>query len=172
MNISIEPLTHKRLAQAFAVLSESFPDPKEKSWYEKWFTLSLDPEKNKKIYEASGTKLVKYYLAIDLEKDRVIGTTGIYSTNSLPSQTYGLGWFCVDKNYRDKKIGSQILDFTINEAKRLGGNKLELWTTDEPESEVARNIYLKRGFTVIKEEQDKEHNYKRIYMQLSLDNQI
>lgn len=52
--------------------------------------------------------------------------------------------FYLSEDYRGKGIGKKAIDFISKKAKELNVNALHLET--EPENEIAKNLYLARGF--------------------------
>lgn len=99
-----------------------------------------------------------------LDKDKVVGTTGLYQLETEGNDVYWLGWFCVDEKYRRSGIGRIIIDFTFEEERRLGGKVLKLWTTDHPLMEASGKFYKKLGFRVVKREKNPKTGFNTIYL--------
>jgi GNAT superfamily N-acetyltransferase len=57
--------------------------------------------------------LIKY-------KDKNIGICGLYSHKKNSVKELWLGWFGIHPNYRDKKIGSHVLNWMEQHAKKIG----------------------------------------------------
>lgn len=168
--IIIEPLSQRTLKGALEVLDKVFgSDPDDKKWYTRAFHASLGDKKYQSAYSGQRPKYLQYFVAMDKKNDRVVGTTGLYAyKKELDDNAFSTGWFSVDPIYRGKGIGKLLLEFTIKEAKRLKRTLLRLWTSDLPDTEVARTMYKKRGFVITGTEKEKGKNYTTIYMELKL----
>lgn len=61
----------------------------------------------------------KYWLVYD-EEDNIVAITGLYSDFDIEeTNSIWLGWFGVRPEYRRKKIGTEVLSYTIKEAYEL-----------------------------------------------------
>jgi len=98
------------------------------------------------------TDLLEYYVAVD-ENDHLCGTTGFYSNKEDEDVAIWLSWFCVDPEYRGRGIAKQLIEFSIEEAKRRGYKCFRLYTSDDPNEANAQFLYEKYGFKVTGEEQ-------------------
>ncbi len=60
----------------------------------------------------------KYWLVYD--ENNIVAITGLYSDFDITeTNSIWLGWFGVRPKYRKQKIGTEVLNFTINEAYKL-----------------------------------------------------
>ena len=60
----------------------------------------------------------KYWIVYD--EDDIVAITGLYSDFDITeTNSIWLGWFGVRPKYRRKKIGTEVLNYTINEAYKL-----------------------------------------------------
>lgn len=103
-----------------------------------------------------------FYVAFD--GNRIVGTIGVKSLLSKPSllskfkqykdgKDIGSIWRAyVDKKYRGKGLGKQLLDYAENFAKKAGYQKIYLHTSKTNPNAVA--FWQKRGFKIILEESD------------------
>lgn len=122
--IKIIPLEKKYLSQTIKLINHIFPDedtltedfPDISSMPSKELEASLDKNLNFKNY-----KSLKYFIALN-KKDEIVGITGLYSLKSDKQNHCWLGWFCVDKNYRNKGIGNLLLKYSIKKAKKKRKN--------------------------------------------------
>jgi len=87
--------------------------------------------------------------AVDQQTGRLVGTTGLYAYTRDAAETVWLAWFCVDPEMRRRGIGSRLLDFTIQEARRTGRQYLRLYTSDRPNEAAAQLLYESRGLEVV-----------------------
>ena len=88
-----------------------------------------------------------YWFATD-ENGRVIGMTGLYLNRKTEpgDETVWLGWFGVHPEYRRQGIGSALLEFTVNEAKRRGFKTMKIYTSTDENERQAHKLYESFGF--------------------------
>jgi len=110
-------------------------------------------------------RTIKYWVVI--EDSQVIGTVGMYEHVGDLDSFWG-GWMCVDPRYRRKGIGSKLLEFGIDLAKKAGKKYIRLYTSTDPNEAAAQILYDKRGFKEYKREPEPNTKYERIYKQLEL----
>ncbi|VVB78176.1 Acetyltransferase (GNAT) domain protein [uncultured archaeon] len=96
-----------------------------------------------------------------------MGITGLYELPEDEKEAYWLAWFCVDPEFRGKKLGSTLIDLMIKKAKE-GKTYLRLYTSSGPIEKTARALYEKRGFVTTKVEKGIDNGYDKIYMELKL----
>lgn len=89
---------------------------------------------------------VKYYLAY--LNNIPVGITGLYYYPGYENEMW-LAWFGVLKEYRNLKIGTKILKWSMNYALESGRNILRLYT-DIKENATAIILYKKLGFSGVK----------------------
>jgi len=112
---------------------------------------SLEAEKYEKFWIKFNLTYLHYWVA--LVGDAVVGTTGLYGLTKDIHEALWLSWFCVDPSYRKQSIGSQLLTFTEEEARRLGTKYLRLYTSTNPEEAVAQRLYDERNYVITGTEQ-------------------
>ncbi len=150
--MKIVPLSEKYLDQAIALCNENFPgDVLGENPPELGFRESLFKEDYKWAWEKYRIVRVEYYVLIS-EEDIVIGVTGIYENTSDPRVSW-LGWFCVEKQQREKGFGKSLLEFTIEKAREYKYKELRLYT-DPDESPEALSLYKKYDFVFLKKDID------------------
>ena len=88
--MKIIKLNKKYLQQAIDLTLKVFPDskPEDFDYPEKWLKYSLE---NQMPYVTS----LGYYTA--LEKEKVIGITGLYELPEDKKEANWLAWFCIDQ---------------------------------------------------------------------------
>ena len=91
------------------------------------------------------TKFDKTYWVAVNKEGIVVGVTGLYFDRNDKSVVW-LGWFGVHPKHRRQGIGSELLAFTIDEAKRRGYSLLKLYTSSDENEKAARQLYKKFGF--------------------------
>jgi len=96
------------------------------------------------IYSAPGCR---YLIARDMSRGgEIIGGAGIGPLHGL-SPTEGLGEvrdLVLEKSYRGRGLGTRVLKRCLDEARRLGYQRLYLETT--PQMENAQKLFLRFGF--------------------------
>lgn len=132
--IRIMPLSKDTLDKAISLIQNVFPykpDQKNAQWSFSDSLSSTSTDKN-------------YWVAVDKE-EHVIGATGLYLDRDDKSVVW-LGWFGVHPTHRRHGIGSELLSFTIAEAKRRGFSFLNLYTSSNENEKAAHHLYHKFGF--------------------------
>jgi len=167
--IIIQELNNKNVQEASRLADAIFiKDPIKPSVY---FEASLDDKKFHDVNKISSEDLfsLKYWVAVDDETKRIVGTTGLYEKIQDKDDAAWVDWYCVAPDVRGKKIGSTLLDFTIAEAKKKHKKFLRLYTSTLENESVAQIIYERKGFKIIKEMgYKKEKDYEIFYRQLDL----
>lgn len=162
----IEPLSPATLDQAINLRDKVFPGLSKLD--RETFSASLFKEQYQQWFLESTITQLNYWVAIDDESKKVIGTTGLYCETEDENEAYWLGWFCVEPEFRGQGIGAKLLDFSINTAKAAGKKYLRLYSWTNPDSATAQILYKKRGFRAIGEEEIPGSRFKIIYLELDL----
>ncbi|HLC63521.1 MAG TPA: GNAT family N-acetyltransferase [Candidatus Nanoarchaeia archaeon] len=163
--MKIQPLSEETLEEALVLLIKVFnPSQDGEDYPGIWFPASLHPERHKELFKKLGVKQLQYYVAV--EKGKVIGTTGYYTLKEDEKEAYWLAWFCVDKEYRGRGVGTSLLEFIIEKARKEKKRYLRLYTSDNPDEADAQKLYDKFGFKTTKTESVKHNRYKRQYKEL------
>jgi len=89
---------------------------------------------------------MEYWVAKDKSTLQIIGLTGIYTEIDDDEGDCWLGWFCVDKKYRDKKFGKILFAFSIEQAKIQEKKYLHIYTYNSKRYQKAIKLYQKSGF--------------------------
>lgn len=142
MDIQIHPLHLSILNSALVLRDAVFPDLGKHE--HETLHASLNPS-NYQVHQKLGITDLVYWTAIDRNSQNISGLVGLYAECDDPNAIW-LGWYCVDPHYRGYKIGSRLLSFAIEEAKKRGKNALHLYTTADEEYATARLQYEKIGF--------------------------
>ena len=108
-----------------------------------------------------------FWGAIDRQTGTLLGTTGLYQYTHDATEAVWLAWFCVAPEVRRRGIGSQLLDFSIEQAKRTGLQVLRLYTSDRPNEAAAQVLYESRGLKIAAKKWRPLHTI--IYRELRLD---
>ncbi|MFE1746617.1 GNAT family N-acetyltransferase [Coleofasciculus sp. H7-2] len=109
-----------------------------------------------------------YWVAVDDASQKVVETTGLYSSKDDKNEGLWLGWTCVDTAFRGQGIGRKLVDFAIEKAGSEGNKFLRLYTSNHPNQAIAQLLYDKRGFRIIGEEPFKGSRLKKIYREVEL----
>ena len=87
----------------------------------------------------------EYWIAED--DGKIIGGCGIYPTENLPDGCGELVKFYLKASYRGKGIGKQLMDISIESARKMGYKQLYLESL--PELGRAISLYERAGFKFI-----------------------
>lgn len=167
--MKIVPLSKKNLKEAVALVVRIFNSkPDDFDAPQKWFPASLSPttKKSKEIYKSYGTTYLKYYLG--LEDGKVIGTTGIYLIEEDQTDSAWVAYLCLDPAFRGKGYGAELLDFSMNLARKMGKKYMKLYTTYNLDIKKAMKLYEKRGFKITKIENHRNTNQEMVFMEAKL----
>jgi GNAT superfamily N-acetyltransferase len=139
----IEPLSYMTLKAAESLRDRIFENDLKK--IEKNLLLaSLDPKRYKRIYEKNGVLGLSYWVARDKISKQVIGLTGIYTEED--GETCWLGWFCIDEAYRGKNFGKKLLEFSIQQARKMEKKYLHIHTYNASRFKKAITLYERMFF--------------------------
>jgi len=167
--ITIEPLSKERLEKTTEMIIKIFNNkPEDVDWPGKWLPASLEPEKYKKDFDAIDCLFCNYWVAIDSKSNRVAGIIGIYSIKHDEEEACWIGWFCVAPEFRERKIGSKLLDFAIEKAKSMKKEYLRLYISNNPNEKKAKILYARRGFKLLGKKKLKGFREKQLIMELKL----
>lgn len=150
--IKVVSLEGKYLLEASNLANRIFPGDDPSPSYE--FEASIDDQKFKEYIENNDLDILEleYFVAVD-DKDKVLGTIGLYSRKPDQSDSLWVGWFCVHESARGKGIGMLLLDYIIDESKKRGKKFLKLYTSTNPIEAKAQEIYEQNAFYVMDEEE-------------------
>lgn len=81
------------------------------------------------------------------EDGKIIGGCGIYPTENLPDGCGELVKFYLDASYRGKGIGKQLMDKSMESARKMG--YMQLYLESLPELGRAISLYERAGFRFI-----------------------
>lgn len=133
--IKIIPLSHETLNDAIVLIESIFPYRPDQKNARYNLTDSLVKLKTGKTY----------WIAVN-EDNKVVGITGLYDDYRDRTVVW-LGWYGVHPEYRKQGIGSMLLQFAIDEAKRRGFSLLKLYTSSDKNERDSHSLYRKFGFT-------------------------
>ena len=120
--LNYEKVTSKNLKIAIKIQNLIFPLEKNSSNFE----MSINQKKFPKCFKI--LKSITYWLV--KKNNTYVGITGIYSYIKNPKTSW-LGWFGVIPTERRKNFGSQIFEWTIQEAKKIGYKNFRIYTSLE-----------------------------------------
>ncbi|MFB2937246.1 GNAT family N-acetyltransferase [Aerosakkonemataceae cyanobacterium BLCC-F154] len=170
--MNIKPLSYETLPEAISLVDNIFPYQKD-TMYENAriaFSASLDQDNpsSRSLLEQMQITEANYWVAIDENSGKVVGTTGLYTYAEDEAEAYWLGYTCVDPDCRGQGIGAKLVDFAIEKARSNDKKFLRLYTSNVPNQAVAQILYEKRGLLIIGEEQIQGSKFKKIYRELKL----
>jgi len=167
-DIRIEHLERKRLSDARKLVWRCFP---RQTFFERlsfWAIANHRSPHMRRIMAWVGVAdFLDFWGAIDQQTGTLLGTTGLYQYTCDAKEAVWLAWFCVAPEVRRRGIGSRLLDFSIEEAKRTGLQYLRLYTSDRSNEAAAQILYESRGLEVTAKKWRPFYNI--IYRQLRLD---
>ena len=164
--IKIVELDRNLIEKAEKLISKIFPSrslPERLSLWvyrhrEKWYA--------KLLMKLGGIhSLIKFYAAVNDNGD-VYGTTGLYAYKTDAHEAIWLAWFCVDPSKRGQGIGTKLIKYSIDEARKHNKKYFRLYTSTAPGETVAQILYEKHGFKIKK--QKRKLAYTIIYRELAL----
>ena len=117
---------------------------------------SLNPMKYQQVYKINDLLSVSYWIVKDKESGKVIGLTGMYTEDE--DESCWLGWFCIDEDYRGGKFGKKLLEFSIEQAKKMEKKSLHVYTYKAERFERAIALYKKYDFKEYQEENNSDKN--------------
>ncbi|MHC5674831.1 GNAT family N-acetyltransferase [Nostoc sp.] len=167
--IEIKPISKQTLTAAIDLGDKVF---QYQRWREKAslvFQLSLmHGYFPKLLLGLLGISWCRYWVAIN-SLSEVLGITGLYTLRGK-SETYWLGWTCVNSKARGQGIGARLVDFAISQAKNSGANYLKLYTSDLTHNAIARQLYERRRFELVQQvlQKHKQTTFNILYYQLPL----
>lgn len=84
----------------------------------------------------------KIFFALD--DDKIIGTVSLLK---ISNEEYALAKMAVTENYKSVGIGKMLMEYCIEEAKKLNAKKLTLYSNTKLEAAI--HVYRKYGFVEI-----------------------
>lgn len=143
-----EQVVKENLPVAIAAGKKVFPkDSRNHRLPERAYRYSLNLKRAPKEVREEH-RLMIYYLIYNQEKE-VIGITGLYQCVDDPEDTYWLGWYGVIPEFRSKRYGTVILEFTEQLVIERQGTVLKLWTTEEPDEAAAQFVFEKMNYKIV-----------------------
>lgn len=146
--MQIVPLVTETLDQAVRLVTTVFPPEYEEESSTDELQASLDPATHREFLVRSGITTVRYWTAMRGKK--LVGIIGLYTCEKDEQEADWLGWFCVAESSRKRGIGTKLLLFAIELAKRRGKLFLRLYTTDDADELDAHRLYERYGFKVFR----------------------
>lgn len=169
MSFHIEPLTSDNIETASRVAEKCFEHDPSPSRPNDWFSASLSTnalwDLRQKTHEPIGDDL-HYWVGIFHGK--VVGTTGLYEYEADTHEARWVGWFCLSSEVRGQGFGSQLLEFTIQQARENGMKFLRLYTSDLPEEATAQHLYERHGLRLTGQELAPRGDHNILYREKKL----
>ena len=166
-DIRIEHLERGRLPDARKLVWRCFP---RQTLFERLSFLAIanhrSPHMRRMMAWVGVADFLDFWGAIDQQTGTLLGTTGLYQYIHDATEAVWLAWFCVAPEARRRGIGSRLLDFSIEEAKRTGRKYLRLYTSDRSGEAAAQILYESRGLEVVAKKRRLFHT--TIYRELRL----
>ncbi len=167
-DMRIEQLDRDRLSEARKLVWRCFPRQTVCERFSFWaIAHHRSPYMRRLMAWAGVADFLDFWGAIDRQTGRLLGTTGLYECTCDATEAVWLAWFCVEPEARRSGIGSQLLDFSIEQAKRTERQYLRLYTSDRSTEAAAQLLYESRGLKTV--ERKRRLFYSIIYRQLRLD---
>ena len=167
-DFSIAPLSFGNLLPALELVNRVFPRSAQGKERADFFFPASILLPGRWLCRLIGYPVVLYWVAVDPEGGRVIGTVGIYAMSSDPEAYWG-GWMCVDPKDRSRGVGFSLMRHAIVQAARRSDRKyVRLYTSTDPNEAKAQVLYDGVGLTVYKTEDDPRTGFQRLYRQCEL----
>jgi len=167
-DVRIERLERNRLREARKLVWRCFPwqTPLERLSF--WAIANRhSPIMRRMMAWVGMAGFLDFWGAIDPQTGALLGITGLYQYTRDATEAVWLAWFCVDPEVRRRGIGSRLLDFSIEQAKRTGRKYLRLYTSDMSNEAAAQILYESRGLEIVARKW--RLFYTVIYRELRLD---
>ncbi|MFH0889701.1 MAG: GNAT family N-acetyltransferase [Candidatus Aenigmatarchaeota archaeon] len=165
-DFKINPLSKRKLESTLRMLHRVYPIVSDDESFDKALPSSLDPKKYRHVFEEMGVDQGRYWVAS--KKTRVAGIVGLYSYEKDKDALW-VGWFGVSPRYRGQEIGKRLLDYVIKKAEKGDKRYLRLWTSTDPNEQLAHVMYEKRGFVKTDEGPLEGSQFKKLIYELDLD---
>lgn len=127
------------------------------------FRAALDPDSEPEFMAAHECSDIRYWVVI--ENGMVAGVTGFYNEIHTP-KTIWVSWFCVHPDHRNRGLGTDLLQFTIQRAVDEGYECLKLFTSDLDDEQSAHRLYARCGF--VETHREPRSGYEAIFLRLDL----
>ena len=142
--MKIEKLSKYTLEELVVIFRDIFPSEEDQSSIEECFRSSLNGG------PVEGVKELEYF--VTRKDSKIVGAIGLYSTPEDFREALWIGWYGVHPPHRNKGIGTNLLKFSIREAKKRGAKYLRAYTSTDPNEHAAHRLYEKHGLIKVKEE--------------------
>ena len=161
--MNIIPLTKDRLEETIIMVNGVFPDDLDAEWSpERSFRTYMKFKEDPKLFATGWLRSLNYWIVLLGNPDEVVAVTGLYRLQDDPNDRIWLGWYCVRADQRGKSLGRELLEWSIDVAKKDGFKKLRLYTTNSDDEARAQELYEKSGFKIVGEEINQK-GYKTLY---------
>lgn len=168
-NVQIVPLSKTHLKQTIALAVSVFGSDEADPAQELQASIdSLAYQKYIAFYPE--TLSMHYYIALTVNQE-VAGLIGLYTLQEdYQERTVWLGWYCVDPKFRNQKIGKQLLEFAIKQARSLCAERIRLYTSTHRDEAKAQLIYEHYNFKITS--RVKKRGYDILYRSKKLNHSI
>ena len=164
--IKIVELDEKLLKGASELVFKIFPSMSMVERLSFWAYKHREKCPVKMLMRLSGIfSLIKYCAAVN-ENGDVCGTTGLYQYTKDRNDAVWLAWFCVHPDQRGRGTGKQLIEYSINEARKLKKKYFRLYTSTDPNEAAAQILYEKYGF--MEKSRKKTLSHTKIFRELEL----
>lgn len=164
--VTIVPLTSENLSRAIAAAKDGFRYGWPVLNPAKDLRASLAPVHSTARPAMDPTQAemnARYWVAVD-SRGHVVGTTGLYETESDRGHAYWLGWMSVPRAYRGQRISTRLLTFSVEQARKEGREYLRLYTSTSRGERIAQILYEQHGFGIVSR---KPHGLPRVLQLLN-----
>lgn len=169
--IKIVPLSEDNMPDALSVLDAEFGHEKDSTDnYRVWLPNSLLDGEPKIAEALAKIKLdfLKYWVALDLERKKVVGVTGVYSKSDQPNLAW-LAWTSVQEGTPDlREVENDLIDFSASIARSLGKESLVDYFDDSEEDANIRELLYRNGFAFWTLDEESEAPDGAIHYKLDL----
>ncbi len=87
-----------------------------------------------------------YWVAVEVASNHVIGTIGLYESDSYGEHGVWVDWYTVNTRSRGMGIGKTLLQVAIAHARTIGLSEIKLYTSNRQAEAAAQIVYEKMGF--------------------------
>ncbi len=167
MNIKIKLLSAKTLVETIALVKKIFPY-ESKKFISDTITAGLDYGSPHTFGDGVASPYLRYWVAMDDTTHRIVGTTGLYTTELDEAEAVWVSWLCVDPKYRGQGIAKQLMEFTLKKAEKMNKPWLRVYTSSHPNELKSHHLYAKYGFRPFRPKKELIEKEPMIYLQRPL----
>lgn len=147
--LSIVPLSKENIDEALFILNEHYGKDQDSAVnFRTWLPASLpDSVEGMKLQDEKHIDYLQYWVAVDIDKNLVVGVTGIFTKDDQPDLAW-LGWTSVLDQGVIENLEDLLVEFVSNVAYCMGKSRLADFVDDGEEDVFLRDMLFRNGFVL------------------------